>query len=125
MALKHAKAGEVVDLRPLGDKLKATKTRAIIKSEHFEAIRLIVHTGSTIPTHEVAGNVILHCLEGHLRIGLGDGDFDLKEGEWVFLDRCEDYSIYGVEDSCVLMTILFPVSVRADAWTGKTRNAPP
>lgn len=109
MALKHAKSGEVVDLGPLGDKLKATKTSAIIKSEHFEAIRLIVHAGSTIPTHEVAGNVMLHCLEGHLRIGLSDGDIDLKEGEWVFLDRFEDYSISGVENSCVLMTILFPV----------------
>jgi hypothetical protein len=48
MALKRAKSGEVVDLRPLGDKLNAAKTSAIIKSEHFEAIRLIVHAGSTI-----------------------------------------------------------------------------
>jgi quercetin dioxygenase-like cupin family protein len=108
MALKRAKSGEVVDLRPLGDKLNAAKTSAIIKSEHFEAIRLIVHAGSTIPTHEVAGNVMLHCLEGHVRLGLGNGNIDLKAGEWVYLDRCEDYAISGVEDSCVLMTILFP-----------------
>jgi len=108
MALKHAKSGEVVDVRPLGDKLNGAKTSAIIKSEHFEAIRLIVVAGSTIPTHEVAGNVMLHCLEGHVRLGLSDGDIDLKIGEWVFLDRFEDYSISGVEDSSVLMTILFP-----------------
>ena len=108
MALKHAKSGEVVDLRPLGDKINGAKTSAIIKSEHFEAIRLIVLAGSTIPTHEVAGNVMLHCLEGHVRLGLGNGNIDLKAGEWVYLDRCEDYAISGVEDSCVLMTILFP-----------------
>lgn len=108
MALKHAKPGEIVDLRPLGDKLNGAKTSAIIKSELFEAIRLIVHTGTTIPTHEVAGNVMLHCLEGHVRLGLSDGDIDLKAGEWVFLDRWENYAISGVEDSCVLMTILFP-----------------
>jgi quercetin dioxygenase-like cupin family protein len=108
MALKHAKSGEVVDLRPLGDELKDAKTSAIIKAEHFEAIRLIVHAGSVIPTHEVAGNIMLHCLEGHVRLGLGNGDIHLKPGEWVFLDRSEYYSIAGVEDSCVLMTILFP-----------------
>jgi quercetin dioxygenase-like cupin family protein len=108
LALKHAKSREVVDLRPLGDKLNGAKTSAIIKSQHFEAIRLIVHAGSTIPTHEVAGNVMLHCLEGHVRLGLSNGDIDLKAGEWVFLDRSENYSISGVEDSCALMTILFP-----------------
>lgn len=108
MALKHASSGEVVDLRPLGDKIKGTKTSAIIKSEHFEAIRLIVHAGSMIPTHEVSGNIMLHCLEGHVRLGLGNGNIDLKSGQWVFLDRSEDHSISGVEDSCVLMTILFP-----------------
>jgi hypothetical protein len=31
MALKHAKSGEVVDLRLLGDKLNGAKTSAIIK----------------------------------------------------------------------------------------------
>ena len=108
MALKHAKSGQVVDLRPLGDELKGAKTSAIIKDEHFEAIRLILHAGSTIPTHEVAGNIMLHCLEGHVRFGLSDGDIDLKAGEWVFLDQSEDYSIAGVEDSSLLMTILFP-----------------
>jgi quercetin dioxygenase-like cupin family protein len=108
MALKHAKSGEVVDLRPLGDKLKSTKTSAIIKAEHFEAIRLVVQAGVTIPKHEVAGNVMLHCLEGHVRLGLRNGDIDLKASEWVFLDRSEDHSIAGVQDSCVLMTILFP-----------------
>jgi quercetin dioxygenase-like cupin family protein len=97
MALKHAKSGEVVDLGLLGDKLNAAKTSAIIKSEHFEAIRLIVHAGSTIPTHEVADNVMLHCLEGHVRLGLGNGDIDLKAGKWVFLDRSDNYSITGVE----------------------------
>ena len=49
MALQHAKAGEIVDLRPLGPKLEDAKTSAIIKSEHFEAIRLIVLAGAQIP----------------------------------------------------------------------------
>ena len=69
---------------------------------------MITHAGSTIPTHEIAGNVMFHCLEGHVRLGLSNGDIDLRAGEWIYLDRREDYSISGVEDSCVLMTLLFP-----------------
>jgi hypothetical protein len=64
MAQLHAKAEEVVDLGPLGRRLADTKTTALIKTEHFEAIRLIVRADPEIPSHEVAGNIMLHCLEG-------------------------------------------------------------
>ena len=33
---------------------------------------------------------------------------DLKAGEWVYLDPGETHSIAGIEDSSLLMTILFP-----------------
>jgi quercetin dioxygenase-like cupin family protein len=68
MSLHHARAGEVVDLRPLGPALKSAKTSAIVKSERFEAIRMIVRAGETIPSHKVAGNITLHCLEGRVPV---------------------------------------------------------
>jgi quercetin dioxygenase-like cupin family protein len=108
MALKHAKSGEVVGLGPLGSGLKDSKTSAIIKSEHFEAIRLVLPAGTKIPLHEVAGNVTLHCLEGHVTLGLTGAALDLKAADWVYLDPGEPHSITGIEDSSLLMTILFP-----------------
>lgn len=107
MALKRAKAGEVVDLRPLGSNLKDTKTTAIIKSEKFEAIRLVVLAGREIPSHEVAGNITLHCLEGRVALDLEQSTIEINAGEWVYLDGGEPHSVKGIEDSSLLLTILF------------------
>src|SRR5690606_31570132 len=43
MATHRASPGEIVDLAPLGSGLKAARTTAIVKTETFEAVRLIVH----------------------------------------------------------------------------------
>lgn len=107
MALHHAKSGEVVDLRPLGPKLKETKSAAFIKSDRFEAIRMIVRAGAEIPAHEVPGNITLLCLEGCVEIGLDSASIDLKANEWVYLDGGETHSVKGIEDSSLLLTILF------------------
>jgi quercetin dioxygenase-like cupin family protein len=106
VALQHAKAGEVVDLRPLGGKLKDAKTAAIIKSERFEAVRLIVLAGTEIPPHKVPGNIMLHCLEGCVSLGLAESSLTLSSGEWVYLGGGEVHSLKGIEDSSLLLTIL-------------------
>jgi hypothetical protein len=64
MAVHHASAGEIVDLRPLGGELKSARTSAIVKSDAFEAVRLIVHARTNIASHEVPDAIMLHCLEG-------------------------------------------------------------
>lgn len=107
MAVRHAKAAEIVDLRPLGPDLKRARTTAITKSATFEAIRLIVPAGMHIPGHRVSGATMLHCLEGRVRLGLADAMLDLSAGQWVYLDGGEHHSVHGVEDSSLLLTILF------------------
>lgn len=107
MALKHANAGEVVDLRPLGSGLKDAKTAAIVKTDSFEAVRLVVPQGVEIPSHQVVGNITLHCLEGRVSLGLANSAVELAAGEWMYLDGGEPHSVKGLEDSSVLLTILF------------------
>lgn len=107
MAMHHAKSGEVVDLRPLGNKLAETKPTALVKTPSFEAARIVVLAGKEIPPHEVPGNVTLHCLEGCVRIALDHTSVELAAGEWVYLDGGERHSLNGIEDSSLLMTILF------------------
>lgn len=105
MALPHAKPGEVVDLRPLGSALTDAKTAALVKSDRFEAVRLIVPRGTTIPPHQVPGYLTLHCLEGRVRLDpLG---VELGAGEWTYLDRQAPHAVHGIEDSSLLLTILF------------------
>ena len=55
MAMHPAKPGEAVDLRPLGAELLNTGTTALVKTESFEAVRLIVKAGAEMPPHQVAG----------------------------------------------------------------------
>lgn len=107
MALHHAQAGEIVDLGPLGEGLKSAATAAIVKTEAFETIRLIVHKGDEIPPHEVRGATTFHCLEGRVRLGLPNSRLDLAAGQWVFLEGGATHSVTGLEESCVLLTILF------------------
>ncbi|MCA0201461.1 MAG: cupin [Proteobacteria bacterium] len=106
MAIHHAEAGEVVDLRPLGGKLKETKTTAITKADHFEAIRLIVPAGASIDPHAVAGDLTLLCLEGRIKLGLTMREIELVAGEWLYLTGGETHSVKGLEDSSLLLTIL-------------------
>jgi quercetin dioxygenase-like cupin family protein len=107
MAMHHAKPGEIVSLRPLGSALTTTKTTALVKSDTFEAVRLVVLAGTEIPAHQVSGRITLHCLEGRVLLGLDDESVELAAGDWIFLDGGKRHSVKGVEDSSLLLTILF------------------
>ena len=107
MAIHHAKAGEIIDLQPLGPALKDAKTTAIVKSETFEAVRLIVHAGANIAAHQVRGAIMLHCLEGRVRLGLSNSALELSAGQWMYLEGGASHSVTGIEDSSLLLTILF------------------
>ncbi|MBS0232282.1 MAG: cupin domain-containing protein [Proteobacteria bacterium] len=105
MAMHHAKAGEIVDLRSSGSSLKDMKTAAITKTKQFEAIRLIVHAGDEIPQHKVSGEITLHCLEGKVELGLAPAPIILTAGEWVYLESRAPHSVKAIENSSLLLTI--------------------
>lgn len=106
MALKHAAPGEVVHLRPLGSRISATRTHAIVRTSSFEAVRLVVPTGVEIPSHTVPGRITLQCIEGHAQLGLSNEIIDLRAGDWLYLDGNEPHSVKGIEDASLLLTIL-------------------
>jgi quercetin dioxygenase-like cupin family protein len=107
MALHHVKSGEAVDLSPLGNALQTTKTKALVKTDAFEACHLIVLAGKEIPPHDVPGNITLHCLEGRVQLVLEKSTIELAPGQWIYLDGGEKHAVVGVEDSSLLLTILF------------------
>ena len=107
MALKHAAPGEVVDLRPLGPRLSAARTHAIVRTSSFEAVRLVVPAGVEIPSHKVPGRITLQCIEGHAQLVLTDETIDLRSGDWIYLDGNEPHSVEGIENTSLLLTILF------------------
>lgn len=107
MALPHARSGEVVDLSPLGERLGEAKTTALVKTASFEAVRLIIHEGRTLPRHQVAGAITLHCLEGHVALVLDQSRAELREGQWLHLDPGAPHSVEALKTSSLLLTIVF------------------
>lgn len=107
MAQHHARSGEVIDLRPLGKDLPNSRTTAIVKTNSFEAIRLIIPAGKEIPAHEVAGDIMLHCLEGRVALDLPDSGLELAGGDWVYLEGGARHRVKAIEDASLLLTILF------------------
>ena len=107
MAVPHAKPGEIVDLRPLGPTIGGAKTTAIVKTDLFETVRLVVRAGAQIAPHHVSGPITLHCLEGRVRLGLTGSSLELGADQWVYLEGGVRHSIDGIEDASLLLTILF------------------
>ena len=110
MALHHASSGEVVNLAPLGDNFQEARTSALVKTDSFEAIRLVIPAGGQMPPHQVAQKFTLHCLEGRVRIGLPNGSVELAANQWVYFDEDVVHSVEGLEDASLLLTIMLPRS---------------
>lgn len=115
MALQHAKAAEIVDLSPKGASLKEARTSAIVKTDQFEAVRLIVSKGALLKQHQVPGSLTLHCLEGRVELGLDSTTIELGAHEWVYLEGGAPHSVRGLEDSSLLLTIILPRTMEKPA----------
>ena len=106
MALRHVGPGEKVRLLPLAGEIADERTAALVKTAQFEAVRLVLPAGSTIPAHAVDGQISLYCLEGAVVLQT-TGDLRLDAGEWVYLDGGERHALRAIEDTALLLTILF------------------
>lgn len=105
MALHHAAPGEKVHLASVLDVAHA-KTAALVKTGAFEAAQLFVRAGDRIASHSVPGYAILYCIEGAVILQCGQ-ELQLGAGDWLYLDRGQQHSLSALEDSSLLLTILF------------------
>jgi quercetin dioxygenase-like cupin family protein len=110
MALHHASPGEVVDLGHSANSPRTPGTRAIVKTDRFEAMRLVMQRGDTIPAHQVASQLTLHCLQGEANVKLADRTLPLRADQWVFFAADTVHVIDAVADTVILMTIMLPIA---------------
>lgn len=106
MALRHAESAEVIKLVPSASE-KPHKTAAIVKHRDFEAVRLVVNAGAEIPPHQVKGPITLQCVSGSVVLGLNGNELELRPGQWTYLEGGVQHWVRGVEDSVLLLTIIF------------------
>jgi quercetin dioxygenase-like cupin family protein len=109
MATHHASPAEIVDLGIWAQDIPNEQTKAIVKTEEMELVRLVIPAGKEIPTHKVSGPIIVHCLDGKIEFTAMGTTQVLISGQLLHLLPDEPHSLKAVEDSVVLLTIIFKV----------------
>ena len=107
MAIEHATPGEVIDLKTFGPENTDTHTVALVKTEHFEVIRMFVRAWNTVPPHKLDGPITVQCLRGEARFVVGAEPQTIRAGEWLYLEGGELHSIEAISDCVLLVTIVF------------------
>lgn len=107
MALPHAAPGQKVHLPPLAS---AAETTALVKTDRFEAVHLVLRSGARIAPHAVEGYLTLQCLEGAITLETSSQSMGLEAGDWIYLERGERHWLSAARDSSLLLTILFDTS---------------
>ena len=106
MAIPHAESGQIIDIRPLGERLKSAVTTTLVKTDHLEVIRLVLPAGKEIPPHKAPHEITVQCLEGVVNFTSGERTQMLEAGQLMYLRSEELHALTAVEDSSVLVTIL-------------------
>jgi quercetin dioxygenase-like cupin family protein len=105
MSIHHSRPGEIVDVSALGPLLPSTTSHALFKSADLEVIRSVMRAGETMPSHAVAGESTVQCIEGKVQLTCATGVQELSRGQLVYLGRQETHTIFCSEDASLLRTI--------------------
>jgi quercetin dioxygenase-like cupin family protein len=105
MALQHSRPGQVVDVSPLGPRLRESKTSALFKAGQLELARLVLRAGESMRDHQAPGEITVQCLEGLLELSTPKGTQRLRPGELIHLLPREPHGLKAIEDSSALLTM--------------------
>lgn len=104
MALPHADSGQIIDISPLGARLRSTVSTALFKADDLEVMRLVLLAGREMPPHKVSGEVTIQCIEGVVEVS-SKKVCQLDAGKMLYLRGDEVHSLRAIEDASVLLTI--------------------
>ncbi|QEF97823.1 hypothetical protein Mal15_18680 [Stieleria maiorica] len=108
MSIPHAAAGVAANLQSPDELLPEAETFVLVKNESFEAIRMAVRKDCEVcHNHHVPGPITIQCLKGCVALTAYGETHSLKSNQWTFLPGGVPHTINGVEDSLVLLTIIF------------------
>lgn len=101
-----ANPGQVVFVKPLDATGKMSDATTLVRTRQVEVIQLVVPAGRTIPTHEAHGEILVHCLEGGVSLCALGEVHQLESGQLIYLSINEPFSIRGIENASLLVTII-------------------
>lgn len=106
MALHHARSGEIIDIHPLGAALSRTPSRALVRADQLEVLRLNLPAGQALPPHDIEHSAItLQCLEGVAHLLAHDRTQALEPGTLVYLAAGVEHSVTAQTDCSILVTL--------------------
>lgn len=106
MSLHHAIPGELIDIRPLGDKLTQSASTALVRTATLEVMRLVLPANKSLPEHHVPGEMTLFCIEGTIELQTYDKMQVLQAGQMVYLAGNVPHALRALENASMLMTML-------------------
>ena len=106
MAIPHASANEVIDVRPLGREISEQDSQLLIRTEHLEVFRYALPAGKSIQEHTAAGLMIVQCIEGAVAFTALGRTQTLAAGDMLYLADAAPHSLAALADSSLLVTIL-------------------
>lgn len=106
MSIQHALSGEAIAVTPFGSELPEQRTVALFKSDQLEVIRLVLVAGKSMPTHKVAGEITIQCLEGELDVEVHGDRTLLVAGQLMFLHGDVRHSVTARTHASALVTIV-------------------
>jgi len=106
MALPHAQSGQIVSVRPLGDRLHEAVTTAILKAGQLEVMRVVLPVGKSMKEHQTPGEATVQCIEGVVEFASeSNGTQQLHAGDFVHLGPRALHSLKAVQDASLLVTL--------------------
>ncbi len=108
MALKHAPANQPVHLAPLAERPERAQSHALVKTDTFETMQLVLPAGLEMPRHQVEGVATIHVLEGAIQLIFSDRQQPMTRNDWVHLSPGKPHAVKATADTCLLVTVLFP-----------------
>lgn len=104
MALAHVEPGAS---RNLLHEPQTAKSTALVKTDAFEAINLVVPQGRIIAPHEVEGPITLYCIKGRVALVLEEKEVEMQTGDWLHLEGGITHGLRGVEEARLILTIIY------------------
>ena len=106
MAIHHAASGELMDVRPLGAKLRQTNSSTLVRADHLEVFRLVLPAGKAAPDHKASGAITIQCLEGVAELDAHGRTQVMPAGSMVYLSDAQPHEVRAREDCSLLVTVL-------------------
>ncbi len=106
MALQHASSAQVFPVQGDGAPGAPFSSIALVKTGQLELIRLVLPKGKGMPSHQVAGDITVQCLQGEIAFEAHGRSQTLHAGEMLYLAGGAPHSLRAESDAVALLTIV-------------------